>query len=100
MRFDFVKCTLHSRKHDVSSQLAPMKPVPEGTASVAHAANPMGDSFVVFRGELEECFKDGEVVDILLELGEASPSSLQLGLVTILQFRENLSDWRLAPRYL
>lgn len=73
-----------------------INPVPEETVQVVSAANPKGNPYIAFRDELDRSFKDDEIVDIVQDFGKASPTSLQLALVTILQFRENLSDYRAA----
>ena len=72
------------------------KPIPEETVRVARAANPKGNPYMAFRDELDRSFKDQDIGDIVQDFGKTSPTSLQLALVTILQFRENLSDYQAA----
>ena len=92
----FILVAIHSEDYHLSSQSYSIRPVPEETARVARAANPRGNPYMAFRDELDRGFKNDELVDILRPLDQASPSSLQLSLVTILQLRKNLTAYQAA----
>jgi transposase len=92
----FYSLNMHSQEDNSFIQSSSINPVPEETARIARAANPKGNPYMAFRDELDRSFKDDVIVDIVQDFGEASPTSLHLAMVTILQFRENLSDYQAA----
>jgi transposase len=80
----------------MSLKLDPIQPVPEGTACVARAAFRRGNSLVKLRDELGTVFAGTDFADLFPRLGQPGLPPWRLALVTILQFRENLSDRQAA----
>jgi transposase len=70
--------------------------VPETTAEVARAAFPKGHPYLTLRDELGVIFQDKDFTDLYPERGQPALSPWRLALVTIMQFRENLSDRQAA----
>jgi len=70
--------------------------IPEATIEIARAAFPNGNAYLTLRDELSTVFKDKDFADLYPERGQPSLSPWRLALVTILQFRENLSDRQAA----
>jgi transposase len=71
-------------------------PVPAPTAQVAHAAFPRGNVYLTLREKLGTVFRDEDFADLYPEPGRPGLSPWRLALVTVLQFRENLSDRQAA----
>jgi transposase len=82
----------------MSLKPSPILPVPEGTARVAHAAFPKGNPCLKLRDELGVIFRDGDFDDLFPSRGQPALAPWRLALVTILQFRENLSDRQAAEQ--
>src|SRR3954469_5321321 len=80
----------------MSLQPRPTPPVPDHTARVAHAAFPKGNPYLRLRDELGSLFGDDDFADLYPRRGQPALSPWRLALVTILQFREDLSDRRAA----
>jgi transposase len=80
----------------MSLQASPVSPVPEHTARVAHAAFPKGNSYLRLRDELGTIFRDSDFADLYPKRGPPALPPWRLALVTVLQFRESLSDRRAA----
>jgi transposase len=77
-------------------QLSP-PPVPEDTARVARAAFPKGNPYLALRDDLGPVFADGDFADLHHpERGRPAYPPWRLALVTLLQFREGLSDRQAA----
>ena len=74
----------------------PIQPVPEATASVSRAAFRKGNPLLSLRDELGAIFADADFADLFPKLGQPGLPPWRLALVTLLQFRENLSDRRAA----
>lgn len=74
----------------------PILDAPEMTAEVAHAAFPKGNVYLTLRDELGTIFEDQDFTDLFPERGQPALSPWRLALVTIMQFRENLSDRQAA----
>lgn len=70
--------------------------VPELTRRVAHAAFPKGSPYLTLRDELGTIFEDDDFVNLYPQKGQPALPPWRLALVTILQFRENLSDRQAA----
>jgi transposase len=70
----------------------PIQPVPEATASVARAVFRKGNPLVSLRDEFGAIFADADFADLFPKLGQPGLPPWRLALVTLLQFRENLSD--------
>jgi transposase len=75
---------------------SPVLPVPEQTAHVARAAFPKGNPYLRLRDELGTVFHDPDFADLYPKRGQSALPPWRLALVTVLQFREGLSDRRAA----
>jgi transposase len=71
-------------------------PVPEETARVARAAFPKGHPYLILRDALGTIFQDDDFSDLYSHEGQPGLSAWRLALVTIMQFRETLSDRQAA----
>src|SRR5215218_9663533 len=71
-------------------------PVPDDTARVARAAFPRGNPYLLLRERLGAVFRDGDFADRCPALGHPAYAPWRLALVTLLQFREGLSDRQAA----
>jgi len=74
----------------------PILPVPATTAAIAHAAFPKGTICLTLRDELGTLFSDADFADLYPMCGQPGLSPWRLALITLLQFRENLSDRQAA----
>ena len=74
----------------------PIDPVPDLTAQVAIASFPKGNMYLRLRDELGTIFKDDDFVDLFPRRGKPALAPWRLALVTVLQFRESLSDRQAA----
>src|SRR3954447_26540330 len=66
------------------------------TARVARAAFPKGNPYLRLRDELGTVFGDADFADLYPRRGQPALPPWRLALVTVLQFREDLSDRRAA----
>jgi transposase len=73
-----------------------IQPVPEETARVARAAFPHGSPYLTFRDALGTIFQDEDFAALFPVWGQPGLPPGCLALVTILQFREQLSDRQAA----
>src|ERR687894_255351 len=80
----------------MSLKPTPIGPVPELTAYVAHAAFPKGNPYLRLRDELGAIIRDDDFADLFPRRGQPALAPWRLALVTVLQFREGLSDRRAA----
>ena len=74
----------------------PIQPVPEETERVARAAFPSGNPYMTLRDALGSIFQDEDFLDLFPANGQPALPPWRLALVTIMQFRENLSDRQAA----
>ena len=74
----------------------PIDPVPEHTVRVARAAFPKGNPYLRLRDEMGPIFQDDDFQDLYAHEGQPGLSPWRLAWVTILQFRETLSDRQAA----
>jgi len=74
----------------------PLPPVPDDTARVARAAFRRGNPYLVLRDRLGAVFDDAGFADLYPKLGQPAYAPWRLALVTLLQFREDLSDRQAA----
>ena len=86
---DSWRCTM-------SIQPAPIDPVPDETIRVARAAFPGGNPYLTLRDQLGDIFQDDHFADLYPGTGKSGLSPWRLAWVTILQFRETLSDRQAA----
>ena len=70
----------------------PIPSVPEATTRVARAAFRRGNLCLVLRDRLGAVFSDADFADLYPRLGQPAYAPWRLALVTLLQFREGLSD--------
>src|SRR3954468_10006258 len=75
-------------------QLVPS--VPDDTARIARAAFPRGNPYVLLRDRLGPVFDDAGFADLYPQRGQPAYTPWRLALVTLLQFREGLSDRQAA----
>jgi transposase len=74
----------------------PIAPVPEETIRVARAAFPQGNPYLTFRDALGTIFQDTDVAPLLPLEGHPGLPPWRLALITILQFRDHLTDRQAA----
>ena len=74
----------------------PLPPVPDDTARIARAAFRRGNPYVLLRDRLGTIFADAGFADLYPERGQPAYAPWRLALVTLLQFREGLSDRQAA----
>src|SRR3954451_967729 len=84
------------RRPAMSLKPTPIDPVPGGTARVAKAAFRRGNPLLKLRDELGAIFRDEDFADLFPRRGQPGLAPWRLALVTLLQFREDLSDRRAA----
>src|ERR1700712_1680005 len=75
---------------------SPLPPVPEDTARVAQIAFRRGNPYLLLRARLGTVFADTEFADLYPKRGQPAYAPWRLALVTLLQFREGLSDRQAA----
>ena len=74
----------------------PIRAVPSQTALVAKAAFPKGNPYLTLRDELGTVFEDSDFEALFATVGQPALPPWRTALVTVLQFRENLSDRQAA----
>ena len=74
----------------------PIRAVPAQTALVAKAAFPKGNPYLTLRDELGTVFEDSDFEELYASVGQPALQPWRTALVTVLQFRENLSDRQAA----
>jgi transposase len=74
----------------------PSPSIPAETARVARAAFPKGNPYLTLRDDLGPVFADGDFDDLYPKRGQPAYPPWRLALVTLLQFREGLSDRQAA----
>jgi transposase len=80
----------------MSLRLQPFPPVPDDTARIAQAAFRRGNLYVLLRDRLGIVFADADFADLYPKLGQPAYAPWRLALVTLMQFREGLSDRQAA----
>ena len=80
----------------MSLKSSSIPPISEQTLRVACAAFPKGNPYLTLRDEVGTIFEDADFVDLFPHDGQPGYAPWRLALVTILQFRENLSDRQAA----
>jgi transposase len=76
--------------------LQPLPPVPDDTARIAQAAFRRGNPYGLLRDRLGAVFADTDFADLYPTLGQPAYAPWRLALVTLMQFREGLSDRQAA----
>jgi transposase len=74
----------------------PVPPAPDDTARIARAAFPRGNPYLRLRDRLGPVFDDAGFADLYPRRGQPAYTPGRLALVTVLQFREGLSDRQAA----
>ena len=74
----------------------PIPPMPDDTARIARAAFRRGNPYLVLRDRLGAVFSDTDFADLYPKLGQPAYAPWRLALVTLMQFREGLSDRQAA----
>ena len=74
----------------------PVPTVPAQTEAIARAAFPRGNAYLLLRDQLGPVFDDAVFDDLYPALGQPAYAPWRLALVTLMQFRENLSDRQAA----
>ena len=74
----------------------PVPPVPDDTARIARAAFSRGNPYLLLRDRLGPVFDDAAFADLYPRRGQPGYTPWRLALVTLLQFREGLSDRQAA----
>src|SRR3954470_6422856 len=74
----------------------PIPSVPEQTARIARAAFPKGSPYLTLRDTLGTIFVDGHFADLYPQQGQPACPPWRLALITLMQFREGLSDRQAA----
>jgi transposase len=74
----------------------PIGSVPQETARIARAAFPKGNLYLRLRDELGTLYEDELFADLFPSRGQPAEAPWRLGLVTIMQFLEGLSDRQAA----
>lgn len=80
----------------MSLQPQPLKSIPQETVRIAKAAFPKGNPYLTLRDELGRIFADSDFAELFAAVGHPSLPPWQLALVTVIQFRETLSDRQAA----
>ncbi len=80
----------------MSLSLQPLPSVPDDTARIARAAFRRGNPYVLLRDKLGAVFADADFADLYPKLGQPAYAPWRLALVTLMQFREGLSDRQAA----
>jgi transposase len=70
--------------------------VPASTATVARAAFPRSNPYLLLRDRLGTIFTDAQFGPLFAQCGQPAECPWRLALVTLLQFAENLPDRRAA----
>jgi transposase len=70
----------------------PIPPVPDDTDRIARAAFRRGNPYLLLRDRLGAVFADANFADLYPQLDQAAYAPWRLALVTLMQFREGLSD--------
>ena len=74
----------------------PIPPVPDDTARIARAAFPRGNPYLRLRDRLGPVFDDAGFADLYPQRGQPAYTPWRLAPVTLMQFRESLSDRQAA----
>src|SRR5947208_16443398 len=70
--------------------------VPEQTARIARPAFPKGSPYLTLRDTLGTIFEDSHFADLYPKQGQPACPPWRLALITLMQFREGLSDRQAA----
>jgi transposase len=85
-----------SGEQTMSLQPEPIGPIPEQTVQIARAAFPKGNTYIHLRDVLGVFYDDATFAPLFAPQGRPAETPWRLALVTIMQFREGLSDRQAA----
>src|SRR6266581_8541328 len=74
----------------------PLDSVPEETARIAHAAYPKGNIYLQLRDTFGTIYQDEQFMELYPRRGQPAEAPWRLALVSVMQFREGLSDRQAA----
>jgi transposase len=74
----------------------PIDVVPEETARIARAAYPKGNIYVQLRDTFGTIYQDEQFMDLYPRRGQPAEAPWRLALVSVMQFREGVSDRQAA----
>ena len=74
----------------------PIGEIPEQTAQVAKAAFPKGNVYLRIRDVFGSIYQDADFASLFAPQGRPAESPWRLALVTVMQFKEGLSDRQAA----
>jgi transposase len=80
----------------MSLKLEPIEAVPEETARIARAAYPKGNIYLQLRDAFGTIYQDDQFVELYPRRGQPAETPWRLALVSVMQFREGLSDRQAA----
>lgn len=80
----------------MSLKLQALNPVPAETVRVARAAYPKGNIYLSLRDVLGTIYHDEDFAALFPKDGQPAQAPWRLALITVMQFRENLSDRQAA----
>jgi transposase len=80
----------------MSLRREPIDPIPELTATVARAAFPKGNTYMRMRDTLGVIYDDATFAQLFALQGRPAETPWRLALVTVMQFKEGLSDRQAA----
>lgn len=80
----------------MSLRAEPIGPIPEQTVQVAHAAFPKGNIYLRIRDVFGSIYQDASFASLFAPQGRPAESPWRLALVTVMQFKEGLSDRQAA----
>ena len=99
-RFDTIRAYLYSsrenRRPAMSMKPQPVPGIPEETARVVRAIFPKGNFYTDLRDSLGAIYHDELFADLYSGRGQPAYAPWRLALVTLFQFRENLTDRQAA----
>ena len=94
---EYVKVLAFSKEEKrMSLKPQPIGPVPEETARIARAAYPGGNIYLQLRDEFGTIYEDEDFVNLYPRRGQPAQAPWRLALVSVMQFREGLSDRQAA----
>ena len=87
---------IYTEMIDMCVHAQSIQPVPPQTVRVAKAAFPKGNPYLTLREELGTVFEDSDFEELFATVGQPALPPWRLALITIMQFRETLSDRQAA----
>ncbi len=88
--------THRQEEEKMSLKPQPIDTVPEETARFARMAYPNGNIYLQLRDEFGTIYEDTQCMDLYPQRGQPAEAPWRLALVSVMQFREGLSDRQAA----